>query len=45
MIGPRNIVIHHYFGVDRGIIYQISIWNIPQTKPKIEAILQSIGKF
>jgi|WetSurMetagenome_2_1015567.scaffolds.fasta_scaffold1050411_1 uncharacterized protein with HEPN domain len=42
MIGLRNIVIHHYFGVDREIIYQISIRNIPETKPKIEGIRNNI---
>jgi len=42
MIGLRNIVIHHYFGVDREIIYQNAVRNIPETKPKIERILKSI---
>jgi uncharacterized protein with HEPN domain len=42
MIGLRNIVIHHYFGVDREILYQIAFRNIPETKPKIERILESI---
>jgi len=42
MIGLRNIVIHHYFGVDREIMYQIAVRNIPQTKPKIKGILERI---
>lgn len=42
MIGHRNIVIHHYSGVDREIIYQTAARNIPETKPKIERILGSI---
>ncbi|WP_018248786.1 HepT-like ribonuclease domain-containing protein [Orenia marismortui] len=40
MIGLRNIVIHEYFGVDLGIIWQVISVNLPETKPKIEEILK-----
>ena len=39
MIGLRNIAIHAYFGVDLKIIWEIIKKNIPETKPKIKAIL------
>ena len=39
MTGLRNIVIHEYFGVDLDIIWKIITVNLPETKPKIERIL------
>ncbi|MCD6093211.1 MAG: DUF86 domain-containing protein [Candidatus Omnitrophica bacterium] len=44
MIGLRNITIHEYFGVDLGIIWEIINRNLPETKPKIEAILRSFNE-
>lgn len=43
MIGLRNIVIHEYHGIDLSIIWQIVTKNIPETKPKIVAMLKSLN--
>jgi uncharacterized protein with HEPN domain len=40
MIGLRNITIHEYFGVDLGIIWEIITRNLPETRPKIAAMLE-----
>jgi len=40
MIGLRNIIIHEYFGVDLAIIWEIITKNLPETKPKIVAMLK-----
>jgi len=44
MIGLRNIAIHEYFGVDFGIIWEIITKNLPETKPKIAAMLKSLNE-
>lgn len=40
MIGLRNITAHEYFGVDLNIIWEIITANLPETKPKIELMLE-----
>lgn len=42
MIGLRNITIHEYFGVDLTIIWEIITKNIPETEPKVKAILKDL---
>ena len=44
MVGLRNIAIHRYFGVDLSIIGEIVTKNLPETKPKIETMLESLNK-
>lgn len=44
MIGLRNIAIHKYFGVDLGIIWEIITRNLPETKPKVTAMLKSFDE-
>jgi uncharacterized protein with HEPN domain len=44
MIGLRNIAIHQYFGVDLSIIWEIITKNLPETKPKVAAMLESLEK-
>lgn len=44
MVGLRDIAIHEYFGVDLGIIWQIITRNLPETKPKIAAMLKSFNE-
>jgi uncharacterized protein with HEPN domain len=44
MIGLRNIAVHEYFGVDLGIIWEIVTRNLPETRPKIIAMLKSLNK-
>jgi uncharacterized protein with HEPN domain len=44
MIGLRNIAIHEYFGVDLSIVWEIITRNLPETKPMVEAVLESLEK-
>jgi len=40
MAGMRDKVIHHYFGINYDIVWNVAIEEIPQLLPKIEAILR-----
>lgn len=44
MIGLRNLVVHEYFGIDLGIVWEIVRVNIPETRPMIEEILDETSK-
>jgi len=39
--GVRNVVVHEYFGVDSGILWETLRTDLPPLAPKLEAILQS----
>jgi uncharacterized protein with HEPN domain len=43
MVGLRNKVIHHYFAINYGILYQIAVKNIPKTKPMVENIIKKFS--
>ena len=43
MIGLRNIVAHEYFGVDLSIIWDIVSRNLPETKPKLAVMMESVS--
>jgi uncharacterized protein with HEPN domain len=42
MIRLRNITIHEYFGVDLSIIWRIATKDLPETKPLIADLMNSI---
>lgn len=42
MIGMRNKIIHEYFGVDHNILWKTIKDDLPQLKPKIKEILESL---
>lgn len=42
MIGLRNIMIHGYFGIDLGIIWEIITRNLPETKPLVKNMSKEI---
>jgi len=44
IIGTRDIIIHHYFGVDLDIVWNIINKNLPDLKKKIENILKNKEK-
>ena len=39
----RNRIVHEYFGVDIGIVWEIVANHLPNLKLQIEAILRSLG--
>ena len=40
--GMRDVVIHQYFGVTVGLIWQVATSDIPKLKEKIERIIKEI---
>ncbi len=44
MIGLRNIAIHEYFGVDLGIVWEIVVRNLPETRPLIANMLKGLDE-
>lgn len=43
MIGLRNILIHHYFGIDESIVWEVIKTNLPEAKPHILRAIQEEG--
>lgn len=42
IIGMRNILVHHYFAVDTGVIWAAVAKDLPDLKAKIQAILKEL---
>jgi uncharacterized protein with HEPN domain len=42
IIGIRNILVHHYFGIDEDAVWSVVEKDIPELKFNIEAILKSL---
>lgn len=42
IIGMRNILIHHYFGIDEDAVWSVVEKDIPELKLNIETILKSL---
>jgi uncharacterized protein with HEPN domain len=42
IIGMRNILVHHYFGIDEDAIWSVVEKDLPELKFNIEAILKSL---
>lgn len=42
MAGMRDKIIHYYFGINWSIVWAVIKNNLPEIKPKIEAILTNI---
>ncbi len=42
MIGMRNILIHHYFGIDTEAVWSVVVKDIPELKFNLETILKSL---
>jgi uncharacterized protein with HEPN domain len=40
MRGVRNVVVHEYFGVDPGILWETVCGDLPPLVPRLEAVLQ-----
>ena len=44
IIGMRNILVHHYFGIDEDAVWSVVEKDIPELKFNIEAILKSLER-
>lgn len=44
IIGMRNILIHHYFGIDREAVWLVVEHDLPDLKLNVMAILQEMGE-
>lgn len=42
IIGMRNILVHHYFGIDTGAVWSVVEKDIPELKLNIETILKTL---
>jgi uncharacterized protein with HEPN domain len=42
IIGMRNILVHHYFGIDEDAVWSVIEKDIPELKLNIEAILKDL---
>ncbi len=42
--GMRNIVVHEYFGINREIVWKTAVKNIPELRPLLERLLDSISR-
>ncbi|MBE0682881.1 MAG: DUF86 domain-containing protein [Anaerolineales bacterium] len=42
IIGMRNILVHHYFGIDEDAVWSVIEKDIPELKFNIETILKSL---
>lgn len=44
IIAFRNMLIHHYFGIDLRVVWDIITFDLPPLKEQVEAILRQEGK-
>ena len=44
IIGMRHILVHHYFGVDLAVIWDIVEHDLPELRREIEALLRRLEK-
>jgi uncharacterized protein with HEPN domain len=40
--GMRDIVIHHYFGIDQEVIWSVVVTEIPQLKEQLQTIITEL---
>lgn len=45
IIGLRNILVHHYFGIDENVVWGIIQKDIPELKVKVVEILESLENY
>lgn len=42
IIGMRNILVHHYFGIDTEAVWSVVVRDMPELKVNIQVILKNI---
>ncbi len=42
IIGTRNILVHHYFGIDKDLVWSVIENDLPALKASIERIIESL---
>ncbi len=40
IVGMRNVLVHHYFGIDTELVWSVVIKDLPDLKAAIESILR-----
>ena len=43
IVGMRNILVHHYFGIDVQVVWSVVEKELPELRHKIEVILQEMA--
>lgn len=43
IIGMRNVLVHHYFGIDLDIVWNVVERNLPDLKRTVTAMLDELG--
>ena len=43
IVGMRNILVHHYFGIDLDIVWNVIKHDLPLLKRSVEALLRELG--
>ena len=44
IVGTRNNLIHHYFGIDDNAVWEIATVPIPALLPRLHSLLESCGE-
>jgi len=44
IIGMRNILVHHYFGIDVDVVWAVVERDLPDLKLRIETLLREVGE-
>ncbi|MEI6432115.1 MAG: DUF86 domain-containing protein [bacterium] len=39
IIGMRNILVHHYFGIDRDVVWEAVVRDLPPLKRELQKML------
>ena len=44
IIGMRNILVHHYFGIDKDVVWAVVESDLPKLKQSVEHMLHELGE-